>query len=481
MSGRFAGLLSLVAALLPAALGLADATATHQGDIFILENQHMRVEVDAAAGARIRSWRLKPSGREMIALWKGAGEIGGALDDRGFFTSARYDASVTQPGPGAAVLRFEARHSSGLGVVRQMTLPDDSPALRVNWEWRNGTQTPQRLFVRNFLLPGTQPQTEQHLYWVNAAEGPVAAEPTAASRTPEVHRDPLQPCVAPPVRSARAHPVEVEPVAVDAPLHGPARVDGHVQHLGGHGLGVQPLRGGPAQPVAGHADAVVPPGDAVGDLLDRRVDEHPGTQRRRVRDVEPHDSAVDHRQQLVGAPAQARLVPAAVEVLAELRGPTLPCRGEHLGEGGTGDRQVPAAVQQAPVLEVHVEPAVAHDQRAGPDVDGPWPGGVVLLEPRGDDPAEVAERGALVVGDRHAEERVVVPGVAPAERLAVVDEQQRAAVGVVVGPSNPAAIVLYAVAAVMAVTSLVGSCPLYTVLGMKTCPVSRSRDGAGAS
>ena len=54
-------------------------------------------------------------------------------------------------------------------------------------------------------------------------------------------------------------------------------------------------------------------------------------------------------------------------------------------------------------------------------------------------------------------------------------------VGVVVGPSNPAAIVLYAVAAVMAVTSLVGSCPLYTVLGMKTCPVNRSRDGAGAS
>lgn len=55
------------------------------------------------------------------------------------------------------------------------------------------------------------------------------------------------------------------------------------------------------------------------------------------------------------------------------------------------------------------------------------------------------------------------------------------AAGVMVGPSNPAAVVLYAVAAVMGVTSLVGNCPLYSVLGIKTCPADRSRGKAGAS
>lgn len=43
--------------------------------------------------------------------------------------------------------------------------------------------------------------------------------------------------------------------------------------------------------------------------------------------------------------------------------------------------------------------------------------------------------------------------------------------GIVVGPLGVVPVILYAVAGVMAATSLAGSCPLYTVLGIRTCPV----------
>lgn len=42
--------------------------------------------------------------------------------------------------------------------------------------------------------------------------------------------------------------------------------------------------------------------------------------------------------------------------------------------------------------------------------------------------------------------------------------------GVVVGPTGVFAIVLYVLAAVMAATSMAGSCPLYTLFGIQTCP-----------
>lgn len=46
--------------------------------------------------------------------------------------------------------------------------------------------------------------------------------------------------------------------------------------------------------------------------------------------------------------------------------------------------------------------------------------------------------------------------------------------GIVVGPLGVLPVVLYAVAAVMAATSLAGSCPLYTLLGVRTCPAANS-------
>jgi len=45
--------------------------------------------------------------------------------------------------------------------------------------------------------------------------------------------------------------------------------------------------------------------------------------------------------------------------------------------------------------------------------------------------------------------------------------------GVLVGPAGWLAIVLYAMAGVMLATSVVGSCPLYTMFGLRTCPVQK--------
>ena len=52
-------------------------------------------------------------------------------------------------------------------------------------------------------------------------------------------------------------------------------------------------------------------------------------------------------------------------------------------------------------------------------------------------------------------------------------------VGIVVGPGGVLPVVLYALAAVMVGTSLVGFCPLYTLLGIKTCPANQT--GAAVS
>ena len=45
--------------------------------------------------------------------------------------------------------------------------------------------------------------------------------------------------------------------------------------------------------------------------------------------------------------------------------------------------------------------------------------------------------------------------------------------GVLVGPAGWLAIVLYALAGVMLATAAVGSCPLYTLFGLRTCPLQK--------
>lgn len=54
-------------------------------------------------------------------------------------------------------------------------------------------------------------------------------------------------------------------------------------------------------------------------------------------------------------------------------------------------------------------------------------------------------------------------------------------IAIVMGPGGLVPIVLYVVAAVMVGTSLVGSCPLYTLVGVQTCPASSDAARAGAS
>ena len=43
-------------------------------------------------------------------------------------------------------------------------------------------------------------------------------------------------------------------------------------------------------------------------------------------------------------------------------------------------------------------------------------------------------------------------------------------VGLLVGPAGWLAVVLYALAGVMLATAAVGTCPLYLVFGLRTCP-----------
>ena len=46
--------------------------------------------------------------------------------------------------------------------------------------------------------------------------------------------------------------------------------------------------------------------------------------------------------------------------------------------------------------------------------------------------------------------------------------------GLLVGPAGLLAIVLYALAGVMLVTAVVGTCPLYMLFGLRTCPVQNT-------
>ena len=53
--------------------------------------------------------------------------------------------------------------------------------------------------------------------------------------------------------------------------------------------------------------------------------------------------------------------------------------------------------------------------------------------------------------------------------------------GLLVGPAGWLAIVLYALAGVMLATSVVGTCPLYTLFGLRTCPLKNNTTPAAKS
>ena len=49
-------------------------------------------------------------------------------------------------------------------------------------------------------------------------------------------------------------------------------------------------------------------------------------------------------------------------------------------------------------------------------------------------------------------------------------------VGLLVGPGGLLALVLYGLALVMWATAVAGSCPLYSMFGLRTCPLQRVND-----
>lgn len=115
-----------------------------QDQAFVFRHPAFIVQVDPQAGGWIRSWVLTPSGRDLAALWRGANEIGGLLDDRSFFSARSHQATIMNPGPQTASLRLTSPHPSRAQVARTLSVSADNAALLVRYEFRNGTQAPPR-------------------------------------------------------------------------------------------------------------------------------------------------------------------------------------------------------------------------------------------------------------------------------------------------------------------------------------------------
>jgi hypothetical protein len=162
---------TLMAILLAATLGAAaQVTVTQDGDRVVMESGQLRAVI-AMHGGRVAELVNKVTGNDIIALWKGANEIGGALDDRLFFTSMPYACSIVRPGGAEGIVRLTATHASGLGLVKIISLKQDESLLRVRYELSNGTQEPYRLWIRNFLIPGGGQLTDAHQYFLPLKDG----------------------------------------------------------------------------------------------------------------------------------------------------------------------------------------------------------------------------------------------------------------------------------------------------------------------
>ncbi|MFN3422713.1 MAG: hypothetical protein ACK40X_13425, partial [Armatimonadota bacterium] len=151
-----------------------------EGQNIVMENERLKLVVVPSAGGRIANLVNKQTGRDMVALWRGATEIGGALDDRLFFTSMPYEAAIMHPSGEVGVVRLEAKYPSQLSITKTISLRQEETIVQVSYEFRNGTQRPYRLWVRNFFVPGGPPLTEQHRYFVPCKEKPIVNQPFAS-------------------------------------------------------------------------------------------------------------------------------------------------------------------------------------------------------------------------------------------------------------------------------------------------------------
>lgn len=157
-----------VVALVGCSQGHASVRLTGSSGIYTFENAQMRIQVDAAGGARIRSWIIASSRHDLIGIWTGPHDVGGALDDRIAFTGMPYRAAIASPGPDIASLRLTAHDDTGLAIEKTLTVRGDSPAIEVEYLISNGTQASVQPFIRNIFVPGSTPLSTDHLYWVHA-------------------------------------------------------------------------------------------------------------------------------------------------------------------------------------------------------------------------------------------------------------------------------------------------------------------------
>ena len=150
----------------------AAVKVTKAGTGFVLENAALQVTVEAGGG-RISRLIDKKSGKNWVALWNGGEEDGGLLDDRNAFTAMAYHGVVMRPGGAEGTVRFMAAHPSGLAMTKYVTLREDSSEIEVRELFSNGTQRPEQLMLRNFMLPGGGPLTEEYQYFVPQKEKPL--------------------------------------------------------------------------------------------------------------------------------------------------------------------------------------------------------------------------------------------------------------------------------------------------------------------
>jgi len=131
-----------------------------------MENDAMKLNIAVEGGGRISSLVDKKNNKDIVTLWKSPVDDGGLLDDRNVFTAAAFGAAVMQPGGKSGTVRLSAKNANGMSMLKILTLKDDSSSLEVSETFSNGTQKPARFMLRNFLLPGGGPRTDDDQYFV---------------------------------------------------------------------------------------------------------------------------------------------------------------------------------------------------------------------------------------------------------------------------------------------------------------------------
>jgi hypothetical protein len=144
----------------------------------VMENDALKLNIAVEAGGRISQLINKKTGHDLVALWKGNNQIGGALDDRNVFTSFAYRAAVTRKGGDVGQIRLTAHYPGGMSMEKTITLEDDRPLIQITETFSNGGQKSNRFMIRNVLRPGG-PQTNGIVHILSLKGKPLQIIPGA--------------------------------------------------------------------------------------------------------------------------------------------------------------------------------------------------------------------------------------------------------------------------------------------------------------